>query len=93
MVKWIVAVPYMPDIGLYSNCVFESKEEAEKFASELRGAEIIKIGESILGKTKSKRKKKDRRLQAKAVANGTQNKKKIKKPNFFGRYVDPSEAC
>ncbi|MDB1690053.1 hypothetical protein [Enterococcus casseliflavus] len=93
MVKWIVAVPYMPDIGLYSNCVFESKEEAEKFASELRGAEIIKIGDQILGKTKSKRKKKDRRLQEKAVANGTPNKKKIKKPNFNGKKGDPVTAC
>ncbi|EPH91513.1 hypothetical protein D922_02691 [Enterococcus faecalis 06-MB-DW-09] len=46
-----------------------------------------------LGKTKSKGKKKDRRLQAKAEANGTLNKKKLKTPDFSGKDTDPSKAC
>ena len=46
-----------------------------------------------MGKTKSKVKKKKRRAQEKAAANGTPNKKKIKTPNFYGMNTDPIKAC
>lgn len=46
-----------------------------------------------MGKTKSKVKKKKRRAQEKAAANGTPNKKKIKTPNYYGVITDPSKVC